>query len=398
MPEILIIGGGIAGLILALECQSIGRECMVFEAASQIVPLGVGINLQPSAVRELERLELLPELSRLSKQPSRCIYASGLGQILFEEPLGLAACHQQPQLSIHRANLHKVLIDAALLRLGFSNIALGQTCIGYSQSTGGVCAHFLDGTSVAGKILIACDGIHSRIFRQMHPARQPIHPSQITMWRGVSPGVHMLDGCTMLRAGTVDNGKLVAYPIPSPNSGPTMLNWVVEKQISPNENSASGLPTANEVKCIFRHWDEPWLDPECLFNRSSTIMSMPMTDRDPCPYWTDGRVTLLGDAAHPMYPIGSNGAGQAILDAAVLARCLAESSDDMEALRSYERIRRPVADRIVLADRAGGPDVVLAAIEAKSQGLRVPEGEIGELKAQAASLLAEYRQRVEARD
>ena len=198
----------------------------------------------------------------------------------------------------------------------------------------------------------------------------------------------------MLRAGTVDNGKLVAYPIPSPNSGPAMLNWVVEKQISPNENSSSGLPTANEVKRIFRHWDEPWLDPECLFNRSSTIMSMPMTDRDPCPYWTDGRVTLLGDAAHPMYPIGSNGAGQAILDAAVLARCLAESSDDMEALRSYERIRRPVADRIVLADRSGGPDVVLAAIEAKSQGLRVPEVEIAQLKAQAAGLLTEYREQV----
>jgi 2-polyprenyl-6-methoxyphenol hydroxylase-like FAD-dependent oxidoreductase len=398
MPEVLIIGGGIAGLVLALECQSIGRECMVFEGASQIIPLGVGINLQPSAVGQLERLELLPELSRLSNQPSRCIYASGLGQILFEEPLGLAAGHQQPQLSIHRANLHKVLIDAAVLRLGISNLVLGQTCIGYSQSTGGVCAHFLDGASVAGKILIACDGIHSRIFRQMHPARRPIRPSQITMWRGVSPGIHLLDQRTMLRAGTVRNGKLVAYPIPSPDSAPAMLNWVVEKQISPDENSSSGLPTANEIEHILRHWEEPWLDLESVFNTSSTIMRMPMTDRDPCPYWTDGRVTLLGDAAHPMYPIGSNGAGQAILDAAVLARCLAQSSDAVEALRSYERIRRPAADRIVLADRAGGPDIVLAAIEAKSQGLRVPEVEVAQLKAQAASLLAEYRERVEARE
>ena len=395
MPETVIIGGGIAGFVLALELHAIGRQCAIFEAAPRIMPLGVGINLLPYAVEHLERLGLLPQLAAMSMQPTRCIYASSVGQILFEEPTGRTAGHSRPQFSIHRADLHRLLMQTARERLGESSVILGLTCTGYRQDGETVAALFDDKTTVTGRILIGCDGIHSRIFRQMHPGREAIRRSDITMWRGLTPNMKLHDGHTMLRAGTVQNGKIVAYPVPSVGSGAPVLNWVVEKQTPQNEVPPSDHATPLHLERLFPQWDRSWLDLSRLFQTSQAIMCMPMTDRDPCPHWTHGRVALLGDAAHPMFPLGSNGAGQAVLDAAALARCLDEIDDPLDALTTYERIRRPAAERIVLSDRVGGPDVVLTAIEARTMGRRIPEIESTQFRREAGGLLADYRNRID---
>jgi 5-methylphenazine-1-carboxylate 1-monooxygenase len=393
MGRVLIIGAGIGGLMLALELHAVGRDCIVFEAAPSIEPLGVGLNLQPYAVMPLQRLGLAAALREASLQPASCIYTSRSGQILYREPLGLIAGFACPQCSIHRASLHDILLGAVRLRMGEGAVQLGRRCVDFTEDGCRVTAHFMSGPSESGDVLVACDGVHSSIFKKMYPSRPHVRQSGITMWRGLTHGSDFLDNQTMLRGGLLPNGKLVAYPVrvPGPRAD-LMLNWVVELDAGV-EPSSDPEQDRLWLETLFSDWQTPWLDIARMIGQASTIMAMPMTDRDPLPSWTVGRVTLLGDAAHPMFPLGSNGAGQAILDAVMLASRLSQTTDDRQALAEYEDARRPATEAIVLSDRNGGPDIVLDAIEKRSQGRWLPHREASELENELAQLLGAYRQK-----
>jgi 2-polyprenyl-6-methoxyphenol hydroxylase-like FAD-dependent oxidoreductase len=391
--RVLIVGAGIGGLVLALELHAIGRDCVVFEAAPSIESLGVGLNLQPYAVMPLHRLGLAAALREASLQPAGCIYSSRRGQILYREPLGLIAGFTCPQYSIHRASLHDILLGAVRLRMGEGAVQLGRRCVDFKEDGCHVTAHFMNGPSEIGDVLVACDGVHSSIFKKMHPGRPHVRQSGVTMWRGLTHGLDFLDNQSMLRGGLLPNGKLVVYPVRAPSSrADLVLNWVVELDAGV-EPSSDPEQDRSWLETLFSGWQTPWLDIARMIRQASTIMAMPMTDRDPVLSWTAGRVTLLGDAAHPMFPLGSNGAGQAILDAEVLASCFSKMTDDKQALAEYEHARRPATEAIVLSDRNGGPDVVLDAIERRSEGQWLPHRDASELGTELAQLLFAYRQK-----
>jgi 2-polyprenyl-6-methoxyphenol hydroxylase-like FAD-dependent oxidoreductase len=227
----------------------------------------------------------------------------------------------------------------------------------------------------------------------MYPDRLSARQSGITMWRGLTHGLNFFDNQTMLRGGLLERGKLVVYPVRTPGSeDELMLNWVVELQTA-IERSSDFENDRNWVGNLFSAWQTPWLDIGQMIQQASLFMNMPMTDRDPLPFWSVGRATLLGDAAHPMFPLGSNGAGQAILDAAMLAACLSRATDEVKAVAEYENARRPKTRAIVLADRAGGADVVLDAIERRSRGRWLSPREVSELGGEFTQLLGAYRQK-----
>jgi 5-methylphenazine-1-carboxylate 1-monooxygenase len=393
MGRILVVGAGIAGLTLALELHAIGRDCIIFEATPSIEPLGLGLNLQPYAVASLHRMGLATAFQDASLQPARCIYTSCRGQILHREPLGLAGGFACPQYSIHRASLYDILLHAVQDRMGKDAVQLNRRCIDFTDDGYRVTAHFADGSSESGDLLVACDGIHSNVFRRMYPDRSSVRQSGITMWRGLTRGLDFIDNQTMLRGGLLKRGKLVVYPVRAPGpEGELLLNWVVEL-CAAVERSSDPQNDREWLGALFSEWQTAWLDIGQMIRQASLVMTMPMTDRDPLPFWSVGRVTLLGDAAHPMFPLGSNGAGQAILDAAMLARCLSRASDDMKAVAEYENARRPETEAIVLADRSGGADVVLDAIERGSRGRWLSHGEASDLGSELTQLLSAYRQR-----
>jgi 5-methylphenazine-1-carboxylate 1-monooxygenase len=367
MSNVIIIGAGIGGLSLALELHFRGHHCHVYEAAPEIKAVGVGINIQTYAARELHRLGLASKLAEAAMQPLAIAYANSTGQIMFREPLGVNAGCPVPQYSIHRAALHRILLEAVAERLGPDAIHLGHKCIGFNQNNLSVTALFDgDNRSVTGDILVGCDGIHSAIHHQLYPATESIRHAGVMMWRGITRGISLLDHRTMVRSGRVETGKLVAYPVRDPDQPEEiMVNWVAELQSNayPTQDTYR-LVEMSSVPDVFLNWKFDWMDGSALVRNAEFILQLPMSDRDPLPRWSHDRVTLLGDAAHPMYPVGSNGAGQAIVDASVLAACIDTVDDEIAALIAYDDLRRPLTADVVRRDREGGPDVILDAIHA----------------------------------
>jgi 2-polyprenyl-6-methoxyphenol hydroxylase-like FAD-dependent oxidoreductase len=377
-PRILIAGGGVGGLTLALMLQARGIEARVFEAASSIRPLGVGINALPHSIRELAGLGLLPRLDAIGIRTRRLTYANHLGQTIWSEPRGLHAGHECPQFSIHRGRLQAMLWDAATERLGAAAPRAGCRLVDVRQDSAGVTARFRhpDGTATeaAGDALIGADGIHSTLRAKLHPDDGGMRWNGITMWRGAVDWPEFDGGDSMVIAGD-GVAKLVLYPIgPGAAPGTRLTNWVIYARIA----EPGATPPAKESwsrtarYADFRHLAErlhlPFVDIAALIQATAEIFEYPMCDRDPLPWWTQGRVTLLGDAAHPMYPVGSNGASQAILD----ARCLADHLASLpvpEALAAYDAERRPATAEIVHSNRAGGPERVIDLIAA-----RAPQG------------------------
>jgi 2-polyprenyl-6-methoxyphenol hydroxylase-like FAD-dependent oxidoreductase len=373
---ILIAGAGIGGLAAALSLHQIGADVIVIEAVRRIEPLGVGINVLPHAIRELFDLGLEKDLVAAGVETAKLAYHSKRGQLIWEESRGRAAGYRWPQLSIHRGTLQTHLLEAARRRLGPDRIVNGAAIESWSEDADGITARVRrreDGSlrEVRGTLLIGADGIHSAVRAKLYPDEGPPLWNGAILWRGVTPGAQFLDGRTMIMAGH-ERQKFVAYPI-APDGGEPLLNWVAELKYDPDHtwrredwNRPGKL---DEFLPAFASWKFAWLDVASVIRAAPSCYEYPMVDRDPLPRWSFGRVTLLGDAAHAMYPIGSNGASQAILDARVLARKIRDRGKTPDALAAYEAERRPATSAIVLANRRNGPEQVMQLVEE-----RAPDG------------------------
>lgn len=371
----LIVGGGVGGLTTALALHARGIEVEVYEQAPKRRELGVGINTLPHAIKELAELGLLDALDGVAIRTRELIYMTAQGQDILRQPRGLDAGYDYPQFSIHRGKLQGVLHDAVVERLGV--VQGGHRLTDFQQDAEGVTAIFetQDGAVEArGDVLIGADGIHSTVRKYYQGDEGSPRWNGIQMWRGASWWEPFRDGRTMIIAGGM-KAKLVLYPIfddPEKHPGETLMNWVVCAKLGdemtpiPGRDDWSRAGSINEVmKHVRGVFDLPEVNLEGLIAETQHNYVYPMCDRDPLDRWTDGRVTLLGDAAHPMYPVGSNGASQAILDAVCLARLLAEH-DPADALAAYDAERRPATAEIVLANRKGGPERVIDLVEERA--------------------------------
>ena len=372
--NVLIAGGGVGGLALALMLHQRGIACTVLEAAPAVKPLGVGINTLPHAIRELAALDLLPALDAVAIRTRELRYLNRFGQEIWKEPRGVWAGHDVPQFSIHRGHLHQVLWQVAEARLPVGALLSNARLQSFAQDEAGVTAQLVDGRSLRGDVLIGADGIHSAIRAHLHPDDGGIRWNGIQMWRGAVEWPAFEGGDTMIIAGDMKE-KLVLYPIAPGASATTRLtNWVVCAQIGdaskppPRREDWSRPGQLDEVLAHVARFRIPFLDVAALVRATGEFWEYPMCDRDPLPFWTERRVTLLGDAAHPMYPVGSNGASQAVLDARCLADLLATQAPEA-ALAAYAAERLPKTAEIVRANRKGGPERVVDDVSA-----RAPDG------------------------
>ena len=372
--HVLIAGGGVGGLALALMLHQRGIGCTVLEAAAEVKPLGVGINTLPHAIRELAALDLLPALDAVAIRTRELRYLNRFGQEIWKEPRGIWAGHDVPQFSIHRGHLHQVLWQAAKARLPADALLNNARLQGFTQNSTGVTVHLTDGRSLSGDVLIGADGIHSTIRATLHPHDGGIRWNGIQMWRGAVEWPAFEGGDTMIVAGDMKE-KLVLYPIaPGASAATRLTNWVVCAQIGdaskppPRREDWSRPGQLDEVLAHVARFRIPFLDVAALVRATPEFWEYPMCDRDPLPFWTQGRVTLLGDAAHPMYPVGSNGASQAVLDARCLADLLAAQAPEA-ALAAYAAERLPKTAEVVRANRKGGPERVVDEVSA-----RAPDG------------------------
>jgi 2-polyprenyl-6-methoxyphenol hydroxylase-like FAD-dependent oxidoreductase len=374
--KILIIGAGIGGLTSALSLSDAGFDVEIFESVPALRSLGVGINLLPHAVRELGELRLQRELESIGIATAELVYYSKRGQRIWGEDRGIAAGYRWPQISVHRARFHAFLLDTVYERLGRGAVHADQHCVGVEDVGNAVVARFTtrsdERRNARGDVLIGADGIHSRVRGALHPDEGQPPWNGAWLWRGVSRAGPFLTGRSMIMAGHARH-KFVCYPIGVTEDGQADINWVAELR-----DDAHDLPPREDwdrhgrledFLPRFEDWRFDWLDVPDLIRRAPEVYVYPMVDRDPLPWWGTGRVTLLGDAAHPMYPVGSNGASQAILDARVLTGCLREMANPAAALAAYERVRRPQTSALVLANRRQGPEECMTLVES-----RAPEG------------------------
>ncbi|KAF6831091.1 monooxygenase [Colletotrichum musicola] len=387
-PKILIAGAGIGGLATALSLHAAGfTNIHIFEAASQLTTLGVGINVQPSAVLILRNLGLLEALEKTGIKTQELNFYNRHGHSILSEPRGVRAGYAVPQLSIHRGECQMLLLSAVKERLGDGAVRLNHALTGFSQDDKSITAEFSqrrDGapaeqSAVTGDVLIAADGINSTARRILSPDEGPPRFSGRMLWRGCIEREPYLTGASMVWAGHADQ-KFIAYPISqrSADKGRSLVNWIAELRIRDRDDGDLTPPKTDWTKAVdksvfegrFHGWRCGGLDMKELIDSTDKVFEFPMSDRDPVERWSFGRLTLLGDAAHAMYPIGSNGASQAIIDAETLARELSEKAGDVEAaLKAYEAERLPATAKIIMANRANGPDHVLQLCEE-----RAPDG------------------------
>jgi 2-polyprenyl-6-methoxyphenol hydroxylase-like FAD-dependent oxidoreductase len=377
--HVLIVGGGIGGLTLALATHASGaaQSIRIFEAAPDIRALGVGINLGPHAVKEFDALGIKDALLALGCQPQDYAFFTKHGQLVYREPWGLAAGHQWPHLSILRSELHKVLLAAVRERIGADSFVTGHRCVAIEQSGGRVTARFAgaDGAALPeqhGDVLVGCDGIHSVVRKQYHPDEGPFAFRGTNLWRGVTRRQPFLTGRSIARIGA-RHSTMIIYPIRNnvDEAGNQLVNWVAEiggDVAVPIDWSKPGR--LDDFYPNYKDWTFDWLDVAALIRDADTVLSYPMVDRDPLDRWTFERATLLGDAAHPMYPQGGNGGAQAIIDAATLGRLLKSEPDPAAALKAYEATRLPTTSRIVLQNRSAPPNVIVDTVEQRTGGKR----------------------------
>jgi 2-polyprenyl-6-methoxyphenol hydroxylase-like FAD-dependent oxidoreductase len=374
---VLIAGGGIAGLAMGLTLHQIGIPFHIFESVKVPKPLGVGINLQPTAVRELIEMGLGDMLGRVGIQTRDYGFYTKTGVEIWTEPRGLDAGYNWPQYSVHRGQFHMALFEAVKDRCGADCITTGARVSGFSNTGSGVCVTVetvAGHQDIEGTMLIAADGIHSVIRAQMYPDEgAPVWGGAI-MWRGTTVAKPFLTRASMILAGH-DTHRFVSYPITEtdPNTGCATINWIAEKTVDPT----SGFSKEDWNRQIdidlfvddFTDWAFDWLDVPAMIRGAGMVYEYPMIDREPVDFWTDGCVTLIGDAAHATYPVGSSGASQAILDARILGAAILEYGIGEKAAQNYESQVRPIANRVTMANRGnGGPDAIMQMAEDRCGG------------------------------
>jgi len=368
--DVAIIGGGICGLSLALNLKERGIACRVYERAPEIKELGVGITLLPHAMREFSALGLGEELLKAGIENRESRFYNRFGQLLYKESRGKLAGYQYPEVCIHRGRLHMILYKAARDRLGADAIHTDHECVGVEQDEHGVTVHFRSGAggakgSVRVDVVIDCEGINSAIRKQLYPDDK-VAFAGINTWRGITRRKPILDGRTYMRVGSILTGKIVIYPIIDniDGEGCQLINWMAEiKRDTFEQNDWNKPGSLADFFPLYENWRFDWLDVAQLIRDADQILEYPMVDKDPIDKWTFGRVTLAGDAAHPMYPRGSNGAAQAAIDARTLADLLAKNFDPRAAFKEYETARATVAAKVVRTNREHPPDFINIKVE-----------------------------------
>jgi len=375
--QVLIAGGGIGGMALALTLHQIGVPCTVFEAVAQIKPLGVGINLQPNAVRELFDLGLGADmLDQVGLPALEWALVGRNGNDIHAEPRGLKAGYHWPQYAVHRGALQMMLYQLVQQRLGADAVQTGLRAVGYRQTEAGVTLQLRDAAGQlhekTGAVLVGADGLHSVLRAQMYPDQPPIQWGGAILWRGVTRAAPIRTGSSFVGLGTHKH-RMVIYPISAPDAdGLATINWIAEQTV---DNSAGWEGDWNRKVDIerfihhFEGWNYDWLDVPALIRGASEVFEYPMIDRDPVPSWVDGRMALLGDAAHVMYPTGSNGASQAIIDGRVLGAKFLEHGLTPDALAAYDaQLCQPVSE-LVLRNRGAGPFGLLNLVDERCGGV-----------------------------
>ena len=371
---VIIAGAGIGGLSLALSLHQVGIPCRIYEAVPSLRPLGVGINIQPHAVRELSELGLLDDLDAIGIRTREVAYLSSHGKLIWSEPRGLLAGYRWPQVSVHRGELQMLLYRSVVERLGEDAIVLGHAVVDWKNCADGISVGVAPNgeaariEAVQGQLLICADGIHSSARAKLYPNEGPPRWGGTVMWRGTTRGPRYMSGATMAMAGCKAR-KFVCYPI-TDQGDECLINWIADlgfpSDYAWNRESWNRQGALDDFLPHFTDWHFDWLDIPKVITEADAVYEYPMVDRDPVAQWTFGRMSLLGDSAHAMYPIGSNGASQAILDARVLTRELVAHGPTPAALQAYEDERRPATAKIVLANRGDGPDKVLDIVEEKA--------------------------------
>ena len=376
--KIAIVGGGIGGLSLALALHQRGIRSEVFETVPEVRELGVGITLLPHAMRELAALGLQAQLEAVGIENQESVFFNRFGQFIYREPRGRHAGYSLPEIGLPRGKLHRLLYQAALARMDAHAIHTDHRCVRVEQDDSGATLHFTQTSSgaalesVRADVVIACDGVNSTLRRQFYPDEK-VAFAGINTWRGVTRHKPILTGKSYMRVGSIDTGKMVIYPIVDKldQQGSQLINWVAEIQRGDAAMNDWNQPgKLEDFLDIFKDWRFPWLDVAELIANAEQILAYPMVDKDPVLQWTFGRVTLLGDAAHPMYPRGSNGSAQALIDARVLAEQLAAhaGTDGRAALLAYEQLRLAPTANIVLTNRTVPPDFINMKVDELSGG------------------------------
>jgi 5-methylphenazine-1-carboxylate 1-monooxygenase len=373
---VMVVGGGIGGLTAALSLHAVGRDVRVYESVADIKPLGVGINLQPNAVRELIDLGLGKALAATAIETAELGYYNKHGQLIWSEPRGLAAGYAWPQYSIDRGDLHMILLEAVKHRIGDSNVLAGYHLVSFEQDGSGVTAYFIDRRSdrprppQRGELLVGCDGIRSTVRAQLYPNEGPPVSTGRIQWRGIVEAEPFLAGRTHVTMG-FSAQRAVVYPTSkkAADRGRSRINWMTvlgRQSASGPEGITDGRVSKERFFDHFKGWNFEWIKFADLIRCTDEIYEYPKNDRDPLPRWSFGRVTLLGDAAHPMLPIGAQAGSQAILDARVLAFALATMPTTELALERYEVQRRPTMTAVTLKNREFGPAIVMEIAEQRA--------------------------------
>jgi 2-polyprenyl-6-methoxyphenol hydroxylase-like FAD-dependent oxidoreductase len=376
---VIIAGGGIGGLSLALTLHQIGVPCRVFESVSTMKPLGVGINIQPNAVRELYAMGLGSEvLDTIGLQAKEWSLVGLNGKDVYAEPRGLEAGYHWPQYAVHRGQLQMLLHRTVAERLGKDAVKTGHKITGYQNTDSGVTVSMTteqgDAMEVEGSVLIAADGLHSAVRAQMHPNQAPIHWGGAVMWRGTTMARPIRTGASFVGLGT-HHQRIVFYPISAadPNTGLALINWIAEVTMDNSQGWTHGDWNKKAELADFIHhfedWNYDWVDIQAMLRGASDVYEYPMIDRDPVPTWVDNHVALIGDAAHVMYPTGSNGASQAIVDARVLGAAMVEYGVNATALNAYNEQLCEAVSAVVLRNRGAGPFAILNELDKRCDGL-----------------------------
>ncbi|MGP0089755.1 MAG: FAD-dependent monooxygenase [Xanthobacteraceae bacterium] len=349
-----IIGAGIGGVAAACALRQHGFEVIIHERADELGEVGAGLQLGPNAVKVLLGLNVFEALRPLAFEPTNIVsIAWDDAHLRYREPLKAVAASRfgAPYVMAHRADLHRLLLD----KLPEASVICNADCVGMAAMNASASASFADGRAIEADIIVGADGINS-VVREILFGRQPARFTQQMAWRcmvpidcvptRVGPGNAVSIGRDEYVGWLGPEGHVICYPIRSGEVYNIFAGHVSDEWV---EESWSVPSSIEELLTGFAGWNPALLD---MLSHAGHCFKWGIRDRDPLPRFTAGRITLLGDAAHPMMPTLAQGACMALEDAYALARNLARHRDDpVRGLAAYDGERAPRAGRVLLQAR-----------------------------------------------